>query len=510
VPVPQLFDEVLDAIARCADALGDARRLRDELFVLRRSADPRARGATVLFDLELVRLGDVRARAELPERCDALLALWRSGEGEALAAAHPGLEVPWARACSWLLAFERQGFEGALHDCWEARQDPAALARAILRLAPEGERRVEFARCLYHLELARQAVDSSRAEFARRAGLLAEAYQDQEVARGLVGADPGLAYLWQDLVPYLDEFFETLEEQAEAHLAAQALEVEDAPRTLPEVKTDPGSPPALGAEQRTVPSFRTLIGAREPAPGAPASAPPPPPPAEVEPPLAPRDTLDEDGEVILVGEELLESVAAPAEGEVVEAVEAEEPPPAPNRLTPLLPVRARLPDDGPPPEARLDAATNAFWLHTFAGLELLPGDSGRGARMLACESRADRKRLAEFIDSLAPHLQVPEARAMACLLSLMLAGQTKEKNLFGQPNPRRADALIAALPYLAPDVEAAAHVAVWFELDGPETREALGRGLQLLADYLAFCSQQRAQPLDQPSVLAFVASPRDS
>jgi hypothetical protein len=42
------------------------------------------------------------------------------------------------------------------------------LAEAIGQLSPAGNRRVEFAACLYHLELARLGVASSRAEFARR------------------------------------------------------------------------------------------------------------------------------------------------------------------------------------------------------------------------------------------------------------------------------------------------------------------------------------------------------
>jgi hypothetical protein len=98
---------------------------------------------------------------------------------------------------------------------------------------------------------------------------------------------------------------------------------------------------------------------------------------------------------------------------------------------------------------------------------------------------------------------VPEARAFACLIGLMLAGQTKEKSLFGQPNPRRAEALAAALPYLATSPEAASHVAVWFELDGAETQAALARGLQLLAGYLAYCVRTRQDPLALPTVDSF-------
>jgi hypothetical protein len=503
VAVEQRIDEVLDTISRCASAVGDPARLRLELQALRDSSDSRAQLACLLFELDLARHGDPQARSSLPALAEGLLGFWRSGSGEALAAVHPALEELWTQAASLVASFEVRRFEQALARCWEARHHAPSLERAIPELQPEGNRRVEFARCLYHLELARLAVDASRAEFARRAGLLAEAYQDPAVARELVGSDEGLAFLWQELVPYLDEFFETLEEAAEkgrrARADAEAAALEAVARAEPE-------PTVSLAAQRTIPSFRTLIGQKAgalPAPpitpvdhpglGAEEPAPEPLPPPS-------RDTLDEDGEVILEGVEL------DGEEGAVTPPPAQPPPPPRGQSHPTphlgLSSRPTMPDRRPP-EPRPDQATNAFWLHTFSSLELLPGDAGRSARILASESRAERKRLSEFVDSLAPHLQVPEARAMACLLSLMLAGQTKEKNLFGQPNPRRADALRAALPYISTNVAAAAHVAVWFELDGPQTRAALGLGLALLVDFLGYCHRQGRDPLDHGSVEAF-------
>jgi hypothetical protein len=526
VPVLQRSDEIHDAISRCASAEANADHLRSELHELRRSPDPRAVLGALLFGLALARLGDAGERVHLGELADGLLTFWRADDTEQLVASHPALEEHWRRATELLQGFEQHRFGQALRECWVARQDPAALATAIEALRPEGSRRVEFARCLYHLELARLAVDSSRAQFARRAGLLAEAYQDAQVVQELVGGDEGLAYLWQELVPYLDEFFETLEEAAEARRRAadadadaqvavegappvEAPEVAATPRAaLVEVKTDPAGPVPLGV-QRDVPSFRTLIAqraqAREAGEGpedegaaqalgaAPTPRPAPPPPG--------RDTLDEDGEVILVGEELSEALASSQEYDLVEGVEEvpQAPPPPPTGVGTVTPV-----PEEPPPEVRPDEATNAFWVHTFSSLELLPGETGRSARMLACERRAERKRLSEFVDSLAPHLQVPEARAMACLLSLMLAGQTKERNLFGQPNPRRADALAAALPYLSTDPRAAAHAAVWFELDGPQTTAALAKGLGLLTEYLAFCLREGHDPVDHAAVEAYL------
>ena len=61
--------------------------------------------------------------------------------------------------------------------------------------------------------------------------------------------------------------------------------------------------------------------------------------------------------------------------------------------------------------------------------------------MLATESRTDRKRLTTWLDGMGNHLAVPEARAFAALVRLVLAGETKEKSLFGQANPRRKEAL---------------------------------------------------------------------
>jgi hypothetical protein len=535
-PLP---DDVAETIARCADALGDLDRLRDELHVLRLSSDPRGQFATSLFDLERARRGDAEAREQLTEVADALLVFWREGTGEDLAQLHPALEELWASAASLLANFEARRFERAAAACWAARgdlpsanSDMSALAEAIEGLQPEGNRRVEFARCLYHLELARAQVEGSRAEFARRAGLLAEAYQDSTVAQQLVGDDTGLAHLWAELVPYLDEFFEGLEEQAERRRLAA---------TRAEVKTDPGLAVApteqAPAVERRIPGFNTLTGQRdeflagrgdvitpmqspaehdltpresqavtpdtldddlvEAVVEGVADAPPPPPPADFTPPGAWFPPSTPGGEIELAADEFLEATPSGPP----------PPPPPPPNLTPArglaTPVAEELSlddfDDTP------DTPTLDFWAHTFETLQLLPNDeTGRGSRILSVDGRAERKRLSEYVDSLAPHLAVHEARAMSGLIRLMLAGQTKEKTLFGQPNPRRAEAMAAALPFLASTPAAAGHVAVWFELDGPETEATLQQGLALLADYLSFCARVQKDPLHPDTVSLFV------
>jgi hypothetical protein len=390
-------DEVAQSVTRCAacvqGATVDLARLRDEVAILRRSSDPTARFATSLFDLERARHGDAEARESLSDVADALLVFWREGTGNEFASLHPALEASWTRASALLASFDAQRFEAALNQCWVTRKDATELLTAIDALQPEGERRVEFARCLYHLELARMMVDSSRVEFARRAGLLAEAWQDAEVARTLVGDDAGLAELWAELVPYLDEFFETLEEAAERRRA-------ETERTEPgrsELKTDP----AIGmvaAPERRVPSFNALTGLAPdvtprgtpevtPRAGTPTfetseaplepefveslgeDAPPPPPPVDLTPPGAwfpPRTT---SGEVELV-EEVIEFTPIP-------------PPPPPPNVTPARGVavpsgEVLLPDDV---EDAPDEATLSFWGHTFTRLQLLPSENAdRGDR----------------------------------------------------------------------------------------------------------------------------------
>ena len=189
--------------------------LRTEVHRLRSQPGETALFAAALFDLERARRGDAEARTQLLEVADSLLVYWREHTGDGLADSHPALGPLWASASALLVSFEVKRFKRALDGCWEARSDAALLQVAIAGLLPAGNRRVEFAACLYHLELARLFVDTTRGEFARRAGLVHEAYHSKEVAEELVGEDPGLQHLWKELIPYLDEFFEALEEEAE-------------------------------------------------------------------------------------------------------------------------------------------------------------------------------------------------------------------------------------------------------------------------------------------------------
>lgn len=607
-------DDVAETIDRCAAAVRDLDALRETLHELRLSSDPRAQFATALFDLDRARRGDPEARTTMLQVADALLAFWREGTGEELAAGHPELTRLWNEAASLLVTFEEKRLARLLQACWDAREDAALLKVAVADLQPDGYRRVEFARCLYHLELARLFEQESRAEFATRAGLLAEAYQDEAVANELIGDDAGLRHLWDELVPYLDEFFEHQERQAYLQSANQttnrvpAVRLDDdttAPVGRPLSLDAARSPEAL-ADSHQVPSFRTLVGERAgslpPPPITPPSgtpdfgdtdghaaetkrvaaldtasvttpkeatlavaepesedvdvdvtpdepvravaraavartvdltpvevpaAAPPPPPTDLTPPGAWKRPPDDASDDVVLDAELDAGPPGPpppsanltppgswfppstpsGEVELVDALEADAvaPPPPPPALTPAHGVRAaddvdivEAVDASPPePEPEPDDATLAFWAHTFETLQMAPGADGRAAqRLFATETRADRKRLVEYLDSLRPHLAVPEARAFACLVRLMLAAQTKEKGLFGQANPVRMEAVEAALALLAPTPAAAGHAAVWFELDGPETRETLAKGLDVVTRFLAYCHREQVDPLD--------------
>lgn len=525
----QLPVELSLSIDRCAAALGDVPRLKDEVWALKASGDGLAHFAAALFELELAREGDAESRAHLSHLASVLLVFWRDGSGEELSGLHPSLQRLWLSVAPMLVQFELRQFEASLAACWKQRHDPERLARAVEELRPPGNRRVEFARCVYHLELVRQGVETSRAEFAGRAGLLAEAYQDPSFANELVGHDAGLIHLWAELRPYLDEFFEALEEQAARNQEGTKKVRSPSVPSMPAVTASPVVPavPAVAplpstAEKKEpevalgdgheVPSFRSLVNKKSPAP----SSQPSPAAALTPSDATPPGSWVPEAEVILEVEEEPGPPPPPlnltpprawfppqgfsADVEIVEA-DFEAPPDPPLAITPVHGSSAAVAfTEDIEVEFEPDEATLAFWDYTFASLQQAPVD-GQKRRMLAAQSRTDRKRLTTWLDGLTNHLAVPEARAFAALVRLMLAGETKEKSLFGQVNPRRKEALSSAFALLNSNPEAAGKAAVWFELDGPETREALDRGLDLLYPFLAFCARHELDP-SMPTTVA--------
>ncbi len=156
-----------------------------------------------------------------------------------------------------------------------------------------------------------------------------------------------------------------------------------------------------------------------------------------------------------------------------------------------------------------DAAALAFWQFAVKTLDLLPmpGQVRVAQRLLPTETKEERKVLTDFIDACGPHAQVPDARAFACLLSLSMAGQMKEKTLFGKPNEERTESFRRAFAFLAGDSEAAARAASWFAFDGPMTEHELWQGLDVLLSFLAFCSRNELSPLDAKAQATFLRAP---
>ncbi len=573
-----LSKSVAAGIDRCAAAFEDLPLLRDEVNQLRQHPEQTAEFATALFDLERVQRGDPEARQQLIEVADALLVFWRERSGDALADSHPVLGPLWARASKMLILFEIKQFKRALDVCWEAKSDAAQLQTAIAALLPAGNRRVEFAACLYHLELARLFVHTSRAEFARRASLVHEAYHSKETAEELVGDDLGLQHLWEELVPYLDEFFEALEAEQEKKLRSN-------------MKTDPGGEAAVPRE--SVPPTEIPALAKKAAPTLDDVTEAPVGVTFLGP--APTRTSRSAAETTNPGMPLFEAIdlpAAPAPKDLtptpapIEAIEEvlaplpNAPPPPPSNFTPapgtlfaaefdvadtapriahrpplppsnFTPTPGSIPaftvaepdltgrrtvgsdsgildlqdiiDEVPIPPARPnwpslevelgdyepDEAAQTFWRHTEEALTLLPSpDAPRmDRRTLSADGRAERKKLNGWLDSVGRGFDtVPEAKTFACLMKLYMAAQLKEKSLFGGVNAKRKEAFISALELLSAEPLAAGHCAVWFELDGKETLEHLGTGLEVLTDYLQFCARENLDPLDPAVPSQFMAA----
>ncbi len=510
VVAPQLSPELRLALDRIAAALSDDGRFRREVSQLQELAsDDLTRFAWALLELELLRRRNAEARAQVHELAPPLLSTWRQGTAEAWARLHPLLHNLWANTAALLFEFEHHLFNRALKLCWSTREKPAELVKAMEGLGLRSTRRSEFSLCLYHLELARSGLEASRGQFARRAGLLAEAYQDADIAGELVGDDVGLRHLWKELKPYLDEFFETLEEQA-ARAKEQTRRITiPLPTDGSDIVTDPAisAPKPISVE---APSIASLVVRDEPLASPPVRSRPVRPTAPAPMPRASAPVPLDDADLLIEEATPIPALPRPSgETDVVDlVVEVDSeftPPPPPSTPAHGIPVTVDAIEEVSALEfeAEPDPATLAFWDYTFASLRVV--SEGTRGRMLATDSRADRKRLTTWLDGLHPHLRIPEARAFGSLVRLMLAGSTKETNLFGQPNPRRQEALEAAFSLLTPNPDAAGKVAIWFELDGAETQVALGRGLELMMEFLAFCGAKKLDPLSPATIRKYFA-----
>jgi hypothetical protein len=192
-------------------------KLMPELDKLRKHPSPRAQLAAALLDLEHVRRGSIESKAYIPEAAKLLLYTWRNEKPAALLKGDPTLTKLWEEAIVLLRLFEAKRLSKQLNDCWDAREDVPRLKAAVAALSPPGHRRVEFAVCLYSLQLARLGVKEAEGVFRQRVLLLKEAFFSPALASQLQGSNIGLAQLWQEVQPMLTHYF--------SHAASKSQEV---------------------------------------------------------------------------------------------------------------------------------------------------------------------------------------------------------------------------------------------------------------------------------------------
>ena len=182
-------------------------KLMPELDKLRRHPSERAQWAAALLDLAHARRGCAQAKARIPEIARLLLHTWRKGKPAALLHGDLTLTKLWEEALVLLKLFEAKRLSKQLNDCWDARADAPRLKAAVAALSPPGHRRVEFATCLYSLQLFHLGVKEAQSEFHQRVLLLKEAFFSPALASQLQGSDAGLAKLWQKVQPILTSYF---------------------------------------------------------------------------------------------------------------------------------------------------------------------------------------------------------------------------------------------------------------------------------------------------------------
>jgi len=192
-------------------------KLMPALDKLRKHPSARAQLAAALLDLEHARRGSLASKARIPEVAKLLLHIWRNGKPTALLGGDLTLTKLWEEAVVLLRLFESKRLSKQLNDCWDARKDAPRLKAAVAALSPPGHRRVEFAICLYSLQLARLGVKEAQGEFRQRVLLLKEAFFSPALASQLQGSNLGLAQLWQEVQPLLTRYF--------SHPASKSQEV---------------------------------------------------------------------------------------------------------------------------------------------------------------------------------------------------------------------------------------------------------------------------------------------
>jgi hypothetical protein len=368
---------------------------------------------------------------------------------------------------------DRVLFEGlaTLPNLEGARKAARLLERA------RGDRAV-FALCVLTLELARHKDEEARSALPSRVGVLLEAFRHPTLARVLVAGNPALKSRWEKIRPIVGEFVASrTEPRREADAAG-----EERPPSVPAAD---GSPARLSTSVEIIEELSVLLEqekqakAEAPPPAGPGPLParpprkPPPPPPLTPPPVA---------------------------------IQPGRPPPLPIRAA-SAPATAGGLSPSPaaaPAESPVDPSLRAFWAYAEQALGRNPDDnqSATSAQCFAAEKSADRANLARFARELVARFpKVREARALASLTLLYVAGQEKARGLLGV-NRERLEILRVALTLLS-DPEAGGHAAVLFEVDGPRTHRAFVNVVDILHSYLAFCLRHELDPLRPEAALEF-------
>lgn len=358
-----------------------------------------------------------------------------------------------------------------------ALPDIEGAKRCLRELSVIGGDRALFATCVLTLECALLKDDGARAALPEYVGVLLEAYRDPRLANVLVAGSPDLEARWQRILPVVADFVAL---QRQPTVLAEVTFGEDLESVS--VRTDPSPTQRLSTSVELIAEIEEIIedvSAQPPRPPPmPLLTPMPPPP---EPDLASRRT---------------DPMRAAPPAPPAQAVWAPDQPRVHHALPPEPEVEQPI-----PPEVR------SFWEYTEKALGRVPdpAQSMIGAQSFPVARSSDRTHLVRFAhDLVARYPQCAQARALAALTLLYVAAQEKERGLLGV-NKSRLKLLRSGLALLG-DARAAGQVAVLFESDGPDTRQAFAPVVDLVWSYLGFCAREGLDP-GLPESAALFAKP---
>jgi hypothetical protein len=517
---PQADDDLDVLVTHAFDALPDLARARTILDTVSKFEGRRAEFAACLLTLELARAGEDEARAGLASRVGVLLDAFREPSlALELCGGHKAIEERFRAVAPLLAHFEdaepepqalpthqpesvdplaaehrddsssegtaegsapvEEGdplppayeppasvLDALFSECFASRKDQERLSFLIDSLAEYPGPRARFGQCIFYLELARLGVVEAQQEFILRAPSLVDSYKDPTLAARTIGDSAALRELWADLLPHLDEFFDTSGppegEQAESPLDEFELEVLEE-EVEPLLETE-----GLDAAAETGPL------AEVPPEKTPVSPPRFVPPPAAPPPFKKAETTERE----------LRRRESGARAR-------------PRTLPPPPPLRDEAADDLLPATRQY----SAFALDFLGRAPSARPTTGQGS--FAAAKKRERLRLEEFAKTLITRFaESPQAHALACLTLLFVASKKKEKTLFGAPNMERLADLRLALTQLG-GARAAGQAAVFFETDGSETTAGFGKVVDLVHSYLRFCLRHSLDPKSLAAVKRF-------